>query len=152
MKEPGQLTSDDRLYHQEWRILADIALGWMMLTMDDYTRQSVDRYKDPLQVVENLFNRFRPEFITLDDFLGRKPEFASTDDGNGSEDTKLGGEDFQSSSSSAGVVFVTPRGGRAEHMAPGNGKSGDGRWGGERSASTNGPQSVVFVTPRGGKI
>lgn len=152
-KEPGQETQYDwqDLDHHLWKIDANKVLGWMMLTMDDYTRQSIDRYDHPLQVMENLFTRFGPKFLTLEEFLGTKPEFASTEDGNESENTKFGGEDFQSTSSSAGLIFVTPRRGRAEQMAPGNGKSGEGQREGESSGSTNGPQGVAFVTPRDGR-
>lgn len=56
----------------KWRKLNNIALGWMLLTLEDYSKQSIDRFNEPLDVMVYLFQKFTPPFMTFDEFIGRE--------------------------------------------------------------------------------
>lgn len=64
---------DERIYRKEcdkWRKLNNAAMGWMILTLEDFNRQSIERFTDPLEALADLFKRFPPPFITFDEFRG----------------------------------------------------------------------------------
>lgn len=54
----------------KWRKLNNVALGWMLLTLEDYSRQSIERFTEPLDAMENLFKKFTPPFMTFSEFIG----------------------------------------------------------------------------------
>lgn len=60
-----------------WKKLADVALGWMFLTLEDYTRQGVVKYTNPMDVLRALFERYPVPFMTFDVFVEREKETSS---------------------------------------------------------------------------
>lgn len=70
LKRPYPVTDDNFARCKEWKEMAEVALGWMLLTMDDYTRQSCDVFNEPVGLAAYLFGRFPPKFMTFDEFVG----------------------------------------------------------------------------------
>lgn len=67
---------DEKTWKREcdkWRKLQNAALGWMVLTLEDFSRQSIERFTDPLEAMEDMFKRFPPPFISFDEFRGAVP-------------------------------------------------------------------------------
>lgn len=73
MDKPTHEDPTDKTFRRDldkWRKLNNIALGWMLLTLEDYSRQSIERFTDPLDAMENLFKKFTPPFMTFREFIG----------------------------------------------------------------------------------
>ena len=85
MDKPTHEDPTDKTFRRDldkWRKLNNIALGWMLLTLEDYSRQSVERFTEPLDAMENLFEKFTPPFMTFREFIGiddpRSPHASTT--------------------------------------------------------------------------
>lgn len=74
MDKPTHQDPTDKIFRRDmdkWRKLNNVALGWMLLTLEDYSRQSIEKYKEPLDAMANLFKKFTPPFMTFDEFIGK---------------------------------------------------------------------------------
>lgn len=85
MDKPTHDDPTDKIFRRDldkWRKLNNVALGWMLLTLEDYSRQSIERFTEPLDAMEDLFKKFTPPFMTFREFIGmddpRSPQAPTT--------------------------------------------------------------------------
>jgi hypothetical protein len=74
IKKPLASEIEDNEEGKKWTKLSNVALGWMFLTLEDFTRQSVVKFDDPIDVLEDLFTRYTPPLMTFNRFLEREKD------------------------------------------------------------------------------
>lgn len=75
LEKPTSTDLTDKTFRRDmdkWRKLNNIALGWMLLTLEDWSKQSVEKFNEPLDVMTYLFNKFTPPFMTFDEFIDKE--------------------------------------------------------------------------------